>query len=294
MSRRSRTREAPHVSAYYAALENILREEAKTLTAVLPHLGERGRNDEGKAEEFFRRVLPQRFSLGTGFITCSDPALPASPQLDIVVHDAIWNAPINRERTASVFPIEAVFATAEVKGRLSKEELESSLESNVVVRRLAKKKLYVAYGHTELGEGKSRGPVIVAHEVPYTLAPRAFIFAYDCTWKSIEGFAEATRDALAEQPAAHLHGVVVISKGWFLYQVARQPEGSPKVKTFSDHALMRFTRNMITLVSSVHMGPAVMTRYLSAPDEEDRLETYLSGSSGVKVELKLRGNRRRN
>jgi hypothetical protein len=275
-----RSRETPPTSAYYATLERILVEEAKGLTAVIPHLGERGRNDEGRVVEFLRRVLPQRFSIGTGFITSSDRDLPQSRQIDIVLYDAIWNAPLYAERATFTFPIEAVYATVEVKGRLTKEEIESTLESLSVVRRLAEKKLYVEYGETQLGEGEARGPVIAMHEVAYPLAPRAFIFSYDTMWETMQGFVDATRAALAAH-SAHLHGVMVLSKGWYLYQVARQPQMNPKVKVFSDHALMRFTRNMLSSISSMHMGPAVMHRYLD-PGEEDRGEhiATVSGSSG--------------
>jgi hypothetical protein len=99
---------------------------------------------------------------------------------------------------------------------------------------------------------------------------------------------EATRTALANY-TAHLHGVIVLSKGWYLYQVARQPQASPRVKLFSDNALMRFTRNMMSSISSMHMGTAVMHRYLASGEDGDE-EVRLHSSSGMNAEITRSGS----
>ncbi|HUG79421.1 MAG TPA: hypothetical protein VML57_18215, partial [Burkholderiales bacterium] len=80
-------------------------------------------------------------------------------------------------------------------------------------------------------EGECRGGIVATIEVPYNLPPRAFVFAYDCTWETFDGFVEAVRKALIPS-SAHLHGVIVLSKGWYLHQVAHQPAGVPKLKAF--------------------------------------------------------------
>src|SRR4051812_48390915 len=114
----ARTKGSPGRAAYFDALQRIFHLESEILTATLPHAGERGRNDEERARAFLARVLPRRFSVGTGFILCSDPASPPSRQNDIVIFDEVHNSPLHRELAAFVFPIESVYGIVEVKGRL--------------------------------------------------------------------------------------------------------------------------------------------------------------------------------
>jgi hypothetical protein len=175
-----------------------------------------------------------------------------------------------------MIPIEAVYATVEVKARLTKEELASTFASIERIRRLGERKVYAQHVAVE-AKGKKKGLIVATVELPLDLAPRAFVFAYDSVWETIDGFVEATRSAL-DGAGAHLHGALVLSKGWFLYQVAYQDR--PVVKAFADNALMRFTRNMITLVSSMEMRPASMHRYLGT-EEKELVSENASAGPGV-------------
>lgn len=56
------------VRRYYSALQEQFRLQSSILTGVLPHSGERGRNNEERFREFLSRVLPKRFSVGSGFV----------------------------------------------------------------------------------------------------------------------------------------------------------------------------------------------------------------------------------
>ena len=85
----ARTADTPGTAAYYNALRSIFELESKILTATLPHAGERGRNDEERLWAFLAKVLPRRFSVGTGFLVCSNPAVRASRQMDTVLFDEI-------------------------------------------------------------------------------------------------------------------------------------------------------------------------------------------------------------
>ena len=125
----TRRAHSPGTTAYYEALRSIFQLESEVLTATLPHSGERGRNDEERLRAFLAKVLPRRFSIGTGFLVCSNPTLPASRQIDTVVFDEIHNSPLHRELAAYVFPIEMVYGTVEVKGLLKPSDLVSTLRS---------------------------------------------------------------------------------------------------------------------------------------------------------------------
>lgn len=95
-----RSKHSPGVISYYETLRDIFSLESRVLTGVLPHAGERGRNDEERFCAFLERVLPRRFSIGSGFIVCSVPSVPPSSQIDLVIFDEIYNAPLHRELAA--------------------------------------------------------------------------------------------------------------------------------------------------------------------------------------------------
>jgi hypothetical protein len=240
-------------------MQRIFELEAEILTAVLPHAGERGRNDEERTKAFLARVLPKKFSIGTGFILCSNPQLEPSRQNDIVIFDEAQNAPLHRELAAFVFPIEGVYGIVEVKGLLQQSDLVPILENIAYVRALAKHKVYVNYEGMPWDEPHQT--VVRQSEWSYPLAPRAFLVAYDASWSTLEGFTKAWLTALREVRAAHIHGVIVISKGWYALQQPYRQE--PELEIFTDRALLRFTTNMTHALASVGMGAASMDRYLS-------------------------------
>jgi uncharacterized protein DUF6602 len=92
------------VSEYLSALQKMLRLQTDVLTRIIPHHGERGSNDEEHFKAFLRRTLPSRFSIGTGFMICSEPGIDPSRQTDIVIFDEFSNSQIFLELAASIFP----------------------------------------------------------------------------------------------------------------------------------------------------------------------------------------------
>ncbi|MBX9905785.1 MAG: hypothetical protein K2Y31_15655 [Burkholderiales bacterium] len=252
---------SPGVHAYYDALRRIFELESGILTAALPHAGERGRNDEDRFRSFLGKVLPRRFSIGSGFLVCSDSSVMPSRQMDVVIYDEIYNSPLHRELAAYVFPVEMVYATVEVKGLLAPGDLVPILQSIADVRRLAREKYYVYYGDTPIGEGKADQRVVSKGEMVSKLPPRAFLFAYDATWRRHSSFVKAIESALAKVPDAHIHGVVVLAREWFACQVPYS--NGPKVKHYSDNGLLRFVKHMIHTVASVEIRQMSIDRYLN-------------------------------
>ena len=145
MSERPQT---PGVEAYYATLQKLFQLQAEVLSGVLPHYGERGENDEERVRDFLSKVLPKKFSVGTGFIVCSDPTLPPSSQTDVVIYDDIHNSPLHRELAAYVYPAEMVYGTVEVKATLRASDLTKIFEDIQKVRAMAKHRWYVQYPST--------------------------------------------------------------------------------------------------------------------------------------------------
>src|SRR5947209_13512891 len=130
-----RTNQATGVQAYYDALQNIFSLQSQVLTGAIPHRGERGKNDEERLRAFLRRVLPRRFSVGSGFLVCSNPDSLPSHETDVVIYDEVHNSPLHRELSAFVYPIEMVHATVEVKGVLDNGMIPTVLDNIACVRR---------------------------------------------------------------------------------------------------------------------------------------------------------------
>lgn len=257
----ARTRKAPPPKDYFAALQRMFDLQTQVLTAVLPHSGERGRNDEERFKEFLRRTLPHRFSLGTGFIVSSDPTIPPSSQTDIVIYDEFFNSPLHRELAAFVYPIEIVYATVEVKGSLKSADLSKCLRDIAKIRAMAAAKRYVVYTSVPVDKKDPTKRILALKEVPRDSAPRAFLVAFDVKgWASLRSFVSSCERALSPNRAAHLHGIAVLSKDWFVYQVAHKQ--TVKLKWATDNALARLVNQLVISMQGTEMSTAAMHRYL--------------------------------
>jgi len=65
------------------------------------------------------------------------------------------------------------------------------LQSIARIRPLAKEKYYVVYGETAIGRDKPDQVVVDQVEVMHRLAPSAFLFAYNVSWKRHSSFISA-------------------------------------------------------------------------------------------------------
>lgn len=260
----TRTNETPGVDAYFEALQKIFQLQSEILTGVLPHHGERGRNDEERFRDFLSKVLPKKYSIGTGFLICSEPSVPMSSQTDVVIFDEIQNSPLHRELSAFVYPDEMVYGTVEVKGTLRSDDLKKVLEDIQKTRALASHRWYVRYKSVPKAPDKQEQLVAASEEFQITQPPsRSFVFAYSQKgWSSIESLVKSLQDALAETPA-HIHGLAVLSENWFLAQEAYSSTGR-QFYAYQDNALLRFVRGMLHSISSMPMHQASVDRYLKS------------------------------
>ncbi|MGE5220254.1 MAG: DUF6602 domain-containing protein [Chloroflexota bacterium] len=175
----------PNVRNYYSAFQEQFRLQSAILTGVLPHAGERGRNNEERFREFLSRILPKRYSVGSGFVICSEPSIPVSSQTDVVLFDEFENSPIHRELSSHVYPVEIVYGTVEVKGRLEKRDLPKICRDIAKIRALGAHRYYLQYGAVKKSDDQPDARVVVKHELHSGLPPRAFVFAYEQRgWKN--------------------------------------------------------------------------------------------------------------
>jgi hypothetical protein len=255
----ARTSKSPGSSAYFDALRKVFALQSEVLTAVLPHAGERGSNDEERCRAFLASVLPHRYGIGSGFVVSSTPGI--SRQQDVIIYDHFLNSPLYQELSAGVFPIEMVYATIEVKGRLQSRDINSSLASIGEVRRLSHQCWYEFPHRTDL-PGRW---ALVGNDNPIKRPPRAFIFAYDTTYTSALNLKKALEHELNKPLGAHLHGIVVVSKDWFAFQRVPKTGESARVDMFEDNALLRFVNSMLDSLKSVIVREAAMGPYLNIP-----------------------------
>lgn len=98
------------------------------------HPGEGGRAREGVLADFFRKILPGGFGVGTGFVTDVTGAL--SGQTDIVIYRTT-GYPVLDLGGVQYFPVEAVVVVIESKARIaSKKQLAEALDQIASVKRL--------------------------------------------------------------------------------------------------------------------------------------------------------------
>jgi len=132
------------------------------------HYPSLGRYKERLLAQYIRDYIPQRFSVGTGFVLFphedTDPpggvenhdplnksAFSISHQCDILVYDSNQIPPVFRDDDFVVVRPESVRAVIEVKGSLSMPELNSSLSSFVDFgRRWRQTQLFYKQHHQKL------------------------------------------------------------------------------------------------------------------------------------------------
>jgi hypothetical protein len=250
----------PSIKNYYSALQDQFRLQSSVLTDVLPHAGERGRNDEERFREFLGRILPKKYSVGSGFVVCSEPSVPVSSQTDVVLFDEFHNSPIHRELTSHVYPVEMVYGTVEVKGRLERRDLKKIFEDIAKMRALGKHRYYITYGSVAKSESQPEKQVIGQAELHSGVPPRAFVFAYEQRgWQTLADLTDSLREADRETPA-HIHGLAVLDSDWCVTQEAHA-EDPPKYHATEGDALLNFVNGMLHSIGSVRMMQMSIDRY---------------------------------
>ena len=250
----------PGVRNYYSALQEQFRLQSNILSDVLPHSGERGRNNEERFREFLSRVLPHRYSVGSGFVICSEASVSVSSQTDVVLFDEFYNAPIHRELASHVYPVEMVYGTVEVKRCIVKKDLDKICRDIAKLRALGEHRYYIKYGAIPKTPLEPDKLVVGASEFHCKVPPRAFVFAYEQKgWKSLSGLIDSLAES-AKSHAAHIHGLAILESDWYVTQEA-YAANPPSYSTFNKDALLNFVNGMLHTIGSVEMMPMSIDRY---------------------------------
>ncbi len=242
------------VPEYTAWLSETISKYEALAKSLISHRAEKGRIVEAVVKSALRAILPGRFSIGTGFaITASGKT---SSQLDVIIYDAISNAPIILEGGVGLFPIECIYGFVEVKSILDGDALDAATKAIATIRNFAKEKRYVDYESIK----DAKGQIVVAErEIAASLPPRSFIFAVNSSFGSISAVELKMREVTTEN-GAHVHGLAVLEKDWFLSQTPyRRPH---EFEARERQALAEFCATVLRSIQSIKVRPASMGRYL--------------------------------
>ena len=192
-----------------------LETEAEYFSRLTEHGPELGRMNETHLVRFLRAYLPPKIGIGTGFIVSGGVSPQQSPQCDIVLYDALNNAPLYKSEAWSIYPIEMVYGVIEVKTRLTKEELENAFVKCAMIRSMARE---VVDGK-EIGNKEYIRQIQASPNSPakyctlrFAVPPRYFVFGYQ-GWSTDAGLQNAFSDLSKRYEDAHIHGVCSLDGG---------------------------------------------------------------------------------
>lgn len=197
-----------HVT-YFSHLQELAQRSRDQLR-LIPHNAEKGRALENVINKILLEILPRRFSLGTGFVI--NDRKETSSQQDIVIFDHIYNSPILSEAACSLYPVECVYGTIEVKSRLDRQSLEGAIKSIAKLRSIGAQRRYLIAEPVE----KSGGELVYQPTpVSLTTPPRSYLVAFK---RDGLGSSEEFRNTVAEMCekfGAHIHGLCVLEENFF-------------------------------------------------------------------------------
>ena len=248
------------VRTYVEHLELIAELLAKQASDLIKHPGEKGRTSEFIARGIIRAILPQKFSIGTGFLVNSKG--DRSRQQDLVLFDETMNAPIRLAGEVGVFPVECVYATVEVKSTLTKKTIREAAESIGEIRTYSKPRYYRTRGVVKTKRGRKTSVAIEEVQWANNVAPRSYLFAFNMR-NSLKWLEKELRSA-SETTGAMFHGVVVLNRKFFVCQINQG--ATTTFRSEDKNVLVEFARKMTKDIMLDPMMPADMTLYWKKPE----------------------------
>jgi len=195
------------VSRLFEGYLRRLQIEAAFFSRSTDHRPELGRLNESHLVRLLRNHLPPKFGVGTGFIVCGGSKPSQSPQCDIVLYDALNNAPFYNSDTWSIFPIEIVYGVIEVKTKLSSSHLSDAFELCSVIRKMTEGKPEADQKSYLRRITPKRQREAASFEAYYSrLPPRFYVFGYS-GWKDANALESNFKRISESHQGAHIHGV---------------------------------------------------------------------------------------
>jgi hypothetical protein len=201
--------------------EAALSAKLDAVRATISHGGAKGRALEQAVILLLREFLPAEYGLSTGFIAYhSDGTIKLSPQLDIIIYDAVRTGPLARLTACDVFPLEAVHGYIEVKATIrsssdsaeapSDNSIEHCLQQNQQLRRMIDRRYHAQVPGSVVGSVRAQKAWIPIRGFVVAFAPEGKVAS------DAGAFAQRMADVSRSlgQPT-HLHGVFVAGNGYF-------------------------------------------------------------------------------
>jgi hypothetical protein len=248
----------------FAQFENIKRK----------HRGETGRRREDDLREFLRCFFPRRLGIGTGEIAASDGSV--SPQVDLIVYDALETPLLDSSESSIVVPVEGVFGVIEVSSRLDITKLREDVEKIRAVKALEKRAYWA--GNSDIVN--SYAP----HGTPRDVWPvLGFCFAYE--GNELDNLRAGVRQLDTDDLWNNLDMLCVLNQGCIANAGSDASGGvggiagapSPNTSRLAivnegagmGGALMFFYLLAGGLLMQARTAPINMARYLGRPDRHD-------------------------
>jgi hypothetical protein len=180
--------EKDFLNIYYDGVSQRLQSEIDFLNRLIPHTGERGIANENALRNLLVKFLPKRYNIGSGIVIDKDGS--CSKQIDIIIYDSDFHPELfSQGAAASLFPVDVVYATVEIKTKMTKDQMNKAIENVASVKRLnfIKSPIY------KFEESPDPTP-ITPEALPFTITktktspPIGVIFAFDCDTTNFETF----------------------------------------------------------------------------------------------------------
>jgi hypothetical protein len=175
-----------------------------------------------------------------------------------VIYDSLSNSPILLEGGTGLFPIECIYGFVEVKSVLDRPGIDGATRAIGTVRGFAEEKRYVAYG---LQDDDAGNKVAAEFELIDTLPPRSFVFAINSTYSDIHSVVTSLKES-TEQNRAHVHGLAVMDKDWFIRQKPTFSSPHHEFVCNEGQSFAAFCATVLDTIQSITVRPASMKRYL--------------------------------
>ncbi|MBI2528485.1 MAG: hypothetical protein HYV93_21190 [Candidatus Rokubacteria bacterium] len=247
--------ETPDFSTLARLEEAALGAKLEAVRATISHRGEKGRALAQAVILLLREFLPAEYGLSTGFIAHhADGTVKLSPQLDIIIYDAVRSGPLARLTACDVFPLEAVHGYVEVKASLrsssdsaeapSDDSIEHCLEQNRELRRMVDRRYHAQVPGTVVGSVRQQRTWVPIRGFVVAFAPAGTVAS------DADAFAQRMADVSRRLgPPTHLHGVFVARHGYFrtrpVNPTTAQPEDMRHVHYVQEHGLAVFKTDLL-------------------------------------------------
>ncbi|MGA1870211.1 MAG: DUF6602 domain-containing protein [bacterium] len=235
-------------SDYLELQKKQLQIEIEAIRLLMRHSSSKGMEAEKVLSGLLRKYLPQKYSIGSGFVT-EDGKL--SSQIDIIIYDNILNVPIYEGIASGVFKAGSVYGCIKVTmGKLTRKKLETDIKKLGKLRNMLKENIGFKEIYSQPHQ-TGRGNVVAEKAFKAGLPPRTYICALSgTTYTTPEKLATDVKD-LTIKYEAKMHGILVIDsnklntieKEWLIW-----------TKDFSDYQTdYKTTDSFYTLLKNMNV-----------------------------------------